>query len=94
MTNAISGLTVVGGMVLVGGGLLPTNAVQVLAAVAVLVSAVSDEGSMEEPSPCCNRCKSSCSETRFQVNIGGGFTITGRMLDLFKRPDDPEVRLD
>ena len=24
-----------------------------------------------------------------QVNIGGGFAITSRMLDLFKRPDDP-----
>ena len=42
VTNAISGLTVVGGMVLVGGGLVPTNMAQVLAATAVLVSAVSD----------------------------------------------------
>lgn len=41
VTNAISGLTVVGGMVLVGGGLLPGNVTQALAAVAVLVSAVS-----------------------------------------------------
>ncbi|KAK9824598.1 hypothetical protein WJX72_011597 [[Myrmecia] bisecta] len=24
------------------------------------------------------------------INIGGGFTITQRMLDMFKRPDDPE----
>ncbi len=24
------------------------------------------------------------------VNIGGGFTITQRMLDMFKRPGDPE----
>jgi len=23
------------------------------------------------------------------VNIGGGFTITQRMLDMFRRPDDP-----
>jgi NAD(P) transhydrogenase len=23
------------------------------------------------------------------VNIGGGFTITQRMLDMFKRPEDP-----
>lgn len=63
VTNAISGLTVVGGMVLVGGGWLPQTTAQILAATAVLVSA---------------------------INIGGGFTITGRMLDLFKRPDDPE----
>ena len=41
VTNAISGLTVVGGMVLVGGGLLPQTTAQILAAVAVLVSAVS-----------------------------------------------------
>jgi len=63
VTNAISGLTVVGGMLLAGGGYLPNTTAQVLAAIAVLVSA---------------------------VNIGGGFTITGRMLDLFKRPDDPQ----
>ena len=24
------------------------------------------------------------------INIGGGFTITKRMLDMFKRPGDPE----
>lgn len=24
------------------------------------------------------------------INIGGGFTITQRMLDMFKRPGDPE----
>ena len=46
VTNAISGLTVVGGMVLVGGGLVPTNMAQVLAATAVLVSAVSDREGM------------------------------------------------
>jgi len=66
VTNAISGLTVVGGIALAGtapGSVLPGNLAQWLAAVAVLVSA---------------------------VNIGGGFTITGRMLDLFKRPDDPK----
>lgn len=62
VTNAISGLTAVGGIVLAGGGLIPGNAAQGLAALAVLASA---------------------------VNIGGGFTITQRMLDMFKRPDDP-----
>jgi H+-translocating NAD(P) transhydrogenase len=24
------------------------------------------------------------------INVGGGFTITQRMLDMFKRPGDPE----
>jgi NAD(P) transhydrogenase len=62
VTNAISGLTAVGGMVLAGGGVVPGNAAQGLAALAVVASA---------------------------VNIGGGFTITQRMLDMFKRPDDP-----
>ncbi|MEW5318294.1 MAG: hypothetical protein WDW38_009527 [Sanguina aurantia] len=63
VTNAISGLTVVGGMVLAGGSYLPGNTAQALAAAAVVVSA---------------------------INIGGGFTITQRMLDLFKRPNDPK----
>lgn len=62
VTNAISGLTLVGGMVLAGGGLIPTDTAEALATVAMLTSA---------------------------VNIGGGFTITQRMLDMFKRPTDP-----
>ncbi len=54
VTNAISGLTIVGGILLAGtapGSFLPGNTAQWLAAVAIAVSA---------------------------VNIGGGFTITGR----------------
>lgn len=62
VTNAVSGLTAVGGIVLAGGNVVPTNAPQGLAALAILASA---------------------------VNIGGGFTITQRMLDMFKRPTDP-----
>lgn len=27
------------------------------------------------------------------INIGGGFTITQRMLDMFKRPTDPEEHM-
>lgn len=27
------------------------------------------------------------------VNIGGGFTITQRMLDMFKRPGDPDEHM-
>eukprot|EP00798_Chlamydomonas_sp_ICE-L_P011250 gene11250-18875_t len=63
VTNAISGLTVVGGLLLAGGGYLPTTAAQLLAFIAIVVSS---------------------------VNIGGGFTITDRMLGLFRRPDDPK----
>eukprot|EP00597_Dinobryon_sp_UTEXLB2267_P000363 CAMPEP_0170073608 /NCGR_PEP_ID=MMETSP0019_2-20121128/10997_1 /TAXON_ID=98059 /ORGANISM="Dinobryon sp., Strain UTEXLB2267" /LENGTH=970 /DNA_ID=CAMNT_0010283251 /DNA_START=268 /DNA_END=3180 /DNA_ORIENTATION=- len=40
MTNAISGMTIVGGMLQLGGGLLPGTAPQVLAATAVTLSAV------------------------------------------------------
>jgi NAD(P) transhydrogenase len=47
---------------LLGDGLVPTNAVETLAAGAVLTSA---------------------------VNIAGGFLVTSRMLDMFKRPTDP-----
>ena len=67
VTNAISGLTVIGGILLAGTqsatNWLPGSVAHWLAAVAVFVSA---------------------------INIGGGFTITARMLDLFKRPDDPK----
>jgi NAD(P) transhydrogenase len=62
VTNAISGLVVVGGMCFMGGGYYPTNAAQTLAAAAVAVAS---------------------------INVIGGFHVTGRMLDMFKRPDDP-----
>lgn len=62
ITNAISGITAVGGLLLMGGGVMPTNTVQTLAALSVLVSA---------------------------INISGGFVVTQRMLDMFKRKDDP-----
>jgi len=44
VTNAISGLTVVGGLALTGGGFLPRTGPQVLAAIAVLVSMVNVVG--------------------------------------------------
>lgn len=62
VTNAISGLVIVGGMCFMGGGLLPTNAAQALAAAAVAMAS---------------------------INVIGGFHVTGRMLDMFKRPGDP-----
>lgn len=44
MTNAISGMTIVGGMLQMGGGILPGTTPQVLAASAVLLSAVNLTG--------------------------------------------------
>ena len=62
MTNAISGMTIVGGMLQLGGGLLPGTVPQLLAAGAVGLSA---------------------------VNLVGGTIVTKKMLDMFRRPDDP-----
>jgi NAD(P) transhydrogenase len=62
VTNAISGLVIVGGMHYIGGGLLPHTLPHWLAYAAVLMSS---------------------------INIIGGFHVTGRMLDMFRRPTDP-----
>lgn len=62
MTNAISGMTIVGGMLQMGGGLVPHTTPQILAATAVGLSA---------------------------VNLAGGTIVTKKMLDMFRRPDDP-----
>lgn len=61
VTNAISGMTIVGGMLQLSGK-VPTTIPQWLALSAVALSA---------------------------VNLSGGFIITKKMLDLFRRPDDP-----
>jgi NAD(P) transhydrogenase len=62
MTNAISGMTIVGGMLQLGGGFMPGTTPQWLAATAVGLSA---------------------------VNLSGGTIVTAKMLDMFRRPDDP-----
>uniref|UniRef100_A0A7S0DKH4 proton-translocating NAD(P)(+) transhydrogenase n=1 Tax=Amorphochlora amoebiformis TaxID=1561963 RepID=A0A7S0DKH4_9EUKA len=62
ITNAISGMTIVGGMLQLGGGILPSTTAQLLAAGAVSLSA---------------------------INLAGGFIVTKKMLDMFRRPDDP-----
>ena len=62
ITNAISGMTIVGGMLQMGGGLQPATTPQLLGTAAVALSA---------------------------VNLAGGFLVTNKMLDLFRRPDDP-----
>lgn len=61
VTNAISGITLVGGLLLLAEA--KDNLSYFLAALAVLASC---------------------------VNIVGGFRVTARMLDMFKRPGDPE----
>eukprot|EP01055_Gregarina_sp_Pseudo9_P001457 Gregarina_sp_Pseudo_9__1456@NODE_197_length_3660_cov_40_940624_g182_i0_p1_GENE_NODE_197_length_3660_cov_40_940624_g182_i0NODE_197_length_3660_cov_40_940624_g182_i0_p1_ORF_typecomplete_len1045_score340_04PNTB/PF02233_16/9_8PNTB/PF02233_16/1_4e184AlaDh_PNT_C/PF01262_21/2_4e66AlaDh_PNT_N/PF05222_15/1_2e35AlaDh_PNT_N/PF05222_15/2_4e03AlaDh_PNT_N/PF05222_15/18PNTB_4TM/PF12769_7/1_4e33PNTB_4TM/PF12769_7/3_8e03PNTB_4TM/PF12769_7/1_3e03AdoHcyase_NAD/PF00670_21/0_00013AdoHcyase_NAD/PF00670_21/7e032Hacid_ len=60
VTNAISGITVVGGLLLLSGASEKLS--YTLSSVAVLASC---------------------------VNIVGGFLVTARMLDMFKRPGDP-----
>ena len=62
VTNAISGMTVVGGLYQMGGGLFPSTSTELFGATAVLLSA---------------------------VNISGGSIVTHKMLDMFRRPDDP-----
>eukprot|EP00947_MAST-08B_sp_MAST-8B-sp1_P003354 g3354.t1 len=57
LTNAISGMTVIGGMLQLG-----TPAPQSLAVAAVTLSS---------------------------VNLAGGFLVTNKMLNMFRRPDDP-----
>lgn len=62
MTNAVSGMTIVGGMLQLDGGVMPQTTPQWLAAGAVGLSA---------------------------VNLVGGTIVTKKMLDMFRRPDDP-----
>lgn len=62
ITNAISGMTIVGGMLQLGGGFLPHTIPQTLAVGAVGLSA---------------------------VNLSGGFLVTHKMLQMFRRKDDP-----
>ena len=62
ITNAISGMTIVGGMMQLGPGVLPSSVPHLLAGSAVGLSA---------------------------VNLVGGFLVTKKMLDMFRRPDDP-----
>eukprot|EP01013_Petalomonas_cantuscygni_P004955 TRINITY_DN1541_c0_g1_i5.p1 TRINITY_DN1541_c0_g1~~TRINITY_DN1541_c0_g1_i5.p1 ORF type:complete len:1086 (-),score=123.67 TRINITY_DN1541_c0_g1_i5:1658-4915(-) len=62
VTNAISGLVVVGAMLLSGGGLVPQTLAQSIACGAVALAS---------------------------VNVVGGFRVTQRMLNMFRRPTDP-----
>lgn len=62
VTNAVSGIVMVGGMMVMNGGYYPANFPGYLAAVSVAIAA---------------------------LNISGGFLVTQRMLNMFRRPTDP-----
>lgn len=63
VTNAVSGVVLVGGMVVMDGGYVPASFAGCLASLSVAIAS---------------------------LNIFGGFSITQRMLDMFKRPTDPK----
>lgn len=63
VTNAVSGVVLVGGMVVMDGGFFPASFSGFLASLSVGIAS---------------------------LNIFGGFSITKRMLDMFKRPSDPK----
>ena len=62
VTNAVSGIIIVGGMMVMNGGYLPADIPGVLAAASVAIAS---------------------------LNIFGGFLVTQRMLNMFRRPTDP-----
>jgi NAD(P) transhydrogenase len=62
ITNAISGMTIIGGMMQLGGGVVPHSLAQTAGFTAVALSS---------------------------VNLSGGFIVTNKMLDMFRRPTDP-----
>ena len=85
---------------LLGGGLLPSSTAQGLAATAVLAVRLSQAVLRVYPSPTLGLCTAEdqrrrrcCLWRQSAVNIGGGFRITQRMLDMFKRPGDPQEHL-
>ncbi|CAD8139857.1 unnamed protein product [Paramecium pentaurelia] len=62
VTNAVSGIIIVGGMELMDGKYLPGSFTGLLAAISVAIAS---------------------------LNISGGFLVTQRMLNMFRRPTDP-----
>ena len=63
VTNAVSGIIIVGGMFLMDGALFPATSTGLLAAISVAIAS---------------------------LNISGGFLVTQRMLNMFRRPTDPK----
>jgi NAD(P) transhydrogenase len=77
VTNALSGLVGVGGLFVMGGGLLPHTFPQFLGAASVFLANLSKHTVTFEVAGLIN------------IDIFGGFLITKKMLDLFKRATDP-----
>lgn len=83
VTNALSGLVGVGGLFVMGGGYLPHTLPQILGAASVFLANLSEYHLK-------NRSDSGISMVSLtSADIFGGFLITKRMLDLFRRPTDP-----
>ena len=76
MTNALSGLVGVGGLFVMGGGWLPGTIPQALGAASVFLANLSELLAL-------------APGRSLRTDIFGGFLITKRMLDLFRRPTDP-----
>eukprot|EP00064_Thunnus_orientalis_P004856 superscaffoldBa00000458_g4869 len=72
------GLTAVGGLSLMGGGYAPTTTAETLAVLAAFISSVNIAALI----------LFHCAHT-FSVSHPGGFLVTQKMLDMFKRPTDP-----
>lgn len=88
-----AGLTAVGGLVLMGGAYTPSSFPETLALLAAFVSSINIAGMITQ-SLCHADFFSSVSLmlisslSPWWLTVGG-FTITQRMLDMFKRPTDP-----
>lgn len=80
VTNALSGLVGVGGLFVMGGGLIPHTLPQWLGAASVFLANLSMFRKI---------CAADESVPDPDVDIFGGFLITKRMLDLFRRATDP-----
>ena len=77
VTNAISGMTAVGGMLLLAHS-APSS-----------ITGVTDLGSAIVPQSPAGWLGAIATILSF-VNIAGGFLVSGKMLDLFRRPTDPD----
>lgn len=86
----MAGLTAVGGLVLMGGGLHPSSFPEGLALAAAFVSSINIAGLAHTHTCAHAHTQASTHSLSLPVSVlPGGFMITQRMLDMFKRPTDP-----
>ena len=95
VTNAISGMTAVGGLLMMNGGVFPSSVSSPFPRV-LNSGAVGTSPPLPPHSTCVHADSfgsflASLAVMASSVNIVGGFRITQRMLDMFKRPTDPYV---